>query len=205
MWAKYSGAVRYEQEHHRDYLNHTPLAPSSDIRYAGLEMFIWLSDVPEELGPTHLVPHANNRRSSRTSPCPTPAMKVRHFTEHEASGAGPAGTVVLYSTDTFPSSDRTDLRGCRPLQYSCELPPCSEHLDLSPFLGRPVVPPGLAAFRYNKRPCANCSSFLAFRHLGTHIGPKRLRQASQPATRGSISHPGRRRHPADWRTGSPAI
>ena len=56
LWAKYSGAATYEQEHHRDYLNHTPLAPSSDIRWRGLEMFIWLSDVTEERGPTHLVP-----------------------------------------------------------------------------------------------------------------------------------------------------
>jgi hypothetical protein len=56
LWAKYAGAVRYEQEHHRDFLNHTPLVPSSDIRWRGLELFIWLSDVTEDLGPTHLVP-----------------------------------------------------------------------------------------------------------------------------------------------------
>ena len=100
LWAKYSGATTYEQEHHRDYLNHTPLAPSTDIRWRGLEMFIWLSDVTEELGPTHLVPlsvteglpalpHVQ-RRSER------PALY-----EHELSGAGPAGTIVVYSTDTF--------------------------------------------------------------------------------------------------------
>src|SRR5262245_8366889 len=29
LWAKYSGAANYEQEHHRDYLNHTPLVPST--------------------------------------------------------------------------------------------------------------------------------------------------------------------------------
>jgi hypothetical protein len=27
LWAKYSGAASYEQEHHRDYPNHTPLVP----------------------------------------------------------------------------------------------------------------------------------------------------------------------------------
>ena len=113
LWAKYSGATTYEQEHHRDYLNHTPLAPSIDIRWRGLEMFIWLSDVTEELGPTHLVPLSGTsglpalphvqRRSDR------PALY-----EQEASGAGPAGTIVVYSTDTFhrateltaPGSDR---------------------------------------------------------------------------------------------------
>jgi hypothetical protein len=57
LWAKYSGAASYEQEHHRDYLNHTPLVPATgDVRWRGLEMFIWLSDVPEDHGPTHLVP-----------------------------------------------------------------------------------------------------------------------------------------------------
>jgi hypothetical protein len=36
LWAKYSGAANYEQEHHRDYLNHTPLVPSaSDLRWRG--------------------------------------------------------------------------------------------------------------------------------------------------------------------------
>lgn len=100
LWAKYSGAVRYEQEHHRDYLNHTPLAPSSDIRWRGLEMFIWLTDVTEDLGPTHLVP------LSMTESIPAlPHVQERSerpaLYEHEASGAGPAGTVVLYSTDTF--------------------------------------------------------------------------------------------------------
>ncbi len=100
LWAKYSGAVRYEQEHHRDYLNHTPLAPSSDTRWRGLEMFIWLTDVSEDLGPTHLVP------LSLTKGIPAlPHVQVSSdrptLYEHEESGAGPAGTVVAYSTDTF--------------------------------------------------------------------------------------------------------
>ena len=100
LWAKYSGAANYEQEHHHDYLNHTPLAPSSDIRWRGLEMFIWLGDVTEDRGPTHLVPLAASEglpvlphvRTRRESPA---------LYEQEISGAGPAGTVVAYSTDTF--------------------------------------------------------------------------------------------------------
>jgi hypothetical protein len=35
LWAKYSGAASYEQEHHRDYLNHTPLVPAADDVRAG--------------------------------------------------------------------------------------------------------------------------------------------------------------------------
>ena len=100
LWAKYTGAVTYEQEHHRDYLNHTPLAPSTDIRWRGLEVFIWLSDVPEELGPTHLVP------LPQTNGFPALPHSYRReerpdLYEKEISGAGTAGTVVAYSTDTF--------------------------------------------------------------------------------------------------------
>ncbi len=100
LWAKYTGAASYEQEHHRDYLNHTPLAPSSDIRWRGLEMFIWLSDVTEELGPTRIVP------LPETEGLPAlPHVYMRNerveLYEHEVSAAGPAGTVVAYSTDTF--------------------------------------------------------------------------------------------------------
>jgi hypothetical protein len=116
LWAKYSGATTYEQEHHRDYVNHTPLAPSSDIRWRGLELFIWLSDVTEELGPTHLVP------VSVTEGLPAlPHVQRRNdrpaLYEQELSGAGPPGTVVVYSTDTFhrateltaPGADRLSI------------------------------------------------------------------------------------------------
>src|ERR1700676_2301516 len=47
VWAKFSGAFDYEQEHHRDFLNRT--------RLHNVEMFIYLHDVGEDLGPTHLV------------------------------------------------------------------------------------------------------------------------------------------------------
>jgi hypothetical protein len=115
LWAKYSDAVRYEQEHHRDYLNHTPLAPSSDIRWRGLEMFIWLTDVAEDLGPTHLVP------LSVTEGLPAlPHVQGRSerpaLYEREVSGAGPAGTVVVYSTDTFHRA--TELIAPRAARFS---------------------------------------------------------------------------------------
>jgi hypothetical protein len=100
LWAKYTGAASYEQEHHRDYLNHTPLAPSGDIRWHGLELIIWLCDVPEELGPTCVVPR------SVTSGLPAlPHGYLRserpELYDAEISGAGGLGTVVAYSTETF--------------------------------------------------------------------------------------------------------
>lgn len=100
LWAKYTGAATYEQEHHRDFLNHTPLVPSSDIRWRGVEMFIWLVDVPQALGPTRIVPLSV---SGEMPPIPhTYSRSERpHFYESEVSSAGVVGTVLAYSTETF--------------------------------------------------------------------------------------------------------
>ena len=100
LWAKYTGAAPYAQEHHRDYLNHTPLVPTSDARWRGLELFIWLHDVPEELGPTHVVPIGV---TSGLPALPHGYLEDERpeLYEAEVSGAGVAGTVLAYSTDTF--------------------------------------------------------------------------------------------------------
>jgi len=58
-WAKYTGATPYDQDLHRNYLNQTVLVPSTADRYQQLEMFVFLVDVPEELGPPHLVPRTH--------------------------------------------------------------------------------------------------------------------------------------------------
>jgi Phytanoyl-CoA dioxygenase (PhyH) len=119
LWAKYSGAAGYEQEHHRDYLNHTPLVPAAaDPRWRGLEMFIWLSDVTEDHGPTHVVP----------LPVTAGAPALPHgylrserpsWYERERSGAGPAGTVVAYSTDTFHRG--TEITAPRSARFSAHV------------------------------------------------------------------------------------
>jgi hypothetical protein len=113
-WAKYTGAVDYDQELHRDYLAHTVLVPSDDPRYRQLEMFVYLVDVPEELGPPHLVP------STATTDVPVKpnwfpradwtagggdlaefvASGQPHLYEREVSAAGPAGTVVCFEAGT---------------------------------------------------------------------------------------------------------
>src|SRR3954447_17296886 len=54
-WAKYTGACDYDQALHRDYLNHTVLVPSTTPGCQQVEMFVFLNDVPEDLGPPHLV------------------------------------------------------------------------------------------------------------------------------------------------------
>src|SRR5271169_1716346 len=56
LWAKYAGAINYDQPHHRDFGNHTLVVPSLDGRHAQMTTFILLSDVTELDGPTKLVP-----------------------------------------------------------------------------------------------------------------------------------------------------
>jgi hypothetical protein len=54
-WAKYTGAAAYDQALHRDYLNHTLMFPADDPRFRQLELFVYLVDVPAELGPPSML------------------------------------------------------------------------------------------------------------------------------------------------------
>jgi hypothetical protein len=110
-WAKYAGASDYDQDLHRDYPGHTLLVPSTAPGFRQLEMFVYLADVPEELGPAHLV----SRRHTADLPA-VPARYLRpglesksrfqdgsgspHLYEAEVSAAGTAGTVVAFEIGT---------------------------------------------------------------------------------------------------------
>lgn len=115
-WAKYTGAVDYDQEHHRDYLDHTLVVPSQDRRYQQVEMFVYLTDVPVDLGPPSFVPRCYTQELPaipnwfpRIDNAPAdetpPSWRSQHghpdLYEREVSGAGPAGTVVAYTNDTL--------------------------------------------------------------------------------------------------------
>lgn len=98
-WAKFTGAADYDQEHHRDYLNHTILVPSDDRPFHQVEMFLYLSDVSDDLGPTHF---ASKQRTRDLAVIPNWHARADRpeLYEAEVSGAGPAGTVVAYSINT---------------------------------------------------------------------------------------------------------
>src|SRR5262249_55825394 len=108
-WAKYTGAADYDQMLHRDYLNHTLMVPADDPWFRQLEMFVYLVDVPEELGPPAML--------SRTRTMGLPAKPNWYPREGAADAeggwvetaaspglydaevrtAGPAGTVVAWA------------------------------------------------------------------------------------------------------------
>jgi hypothetical protein len=129
-WAKYTGACDYDQDLHRDYLNHTILVPSTTPGCQQVEMFVFLNDVPDELGPPRLVP----RRHTVNLPA-VPNWLLRpgqdsdsRFNDDsgspelyaaEVSGAGPAGTVIAFEPGTFHRG--TQLSAPRGARYSMHL------------------------------------------------------------------------------------
>jgi hypothetical protein len=110
-WAKYTGACDYDQALHRDYLNHTLVVPTADPAFRQLELFVYLVDVPDELGPPHLVSQEYTRQLPAVPNfLPRSGAAEDRFVatdpdcelyQREVSGAGPAGTVVAFQTGTF--------------------------------------------------------------------------------------------------------
>ncbi len=112
-WAKYTGAADYEQDLHRDYGDHTLVVPAGDSALGAVEMFIYVHDVPETHGPTHVVSQL------LTASLPPSLQQITkdaypQVYRHEVSAAGPAGTVLAYRTDTFHrGTSMTAVRGAR--------------------------------------------------------------------------------------------
>ena len=111
---------------HRDYLNHTLMVPTDDPRFWQLEMFVYLVDVPGELGPPGML--------SRTRTTGLPAKPNWYPREGganaeggwletagspdlydaEVRAAGPTGTVVAWAPGTFHRGTALTLpRGAR--------------------------------------------------------------------------------------------
>lgn len=133
-WAKYTGAVNYDQHLHRDYLSQTLVVPSSDDRFQQVEMFLYLNNVPPELGPPSFVsrrftrgrpaipnwlPREDAVGLDQAHPSWVSQQGVPDLYELETSGAGPPGTVVAYANDTFHRG--TALRVHRGARYTLHL------------------------------------------------------------------------------------
>lgn len=112
-WAKYEGAADYDQDLHRDYLNHTMLAPSSAPAFRQVELFVFLSEVTVELGAPRMVPRsavtdglpAKPNFFPRIDPSDTDEGFVSStgrpdLYEMEVAATGPPGTVVAFQPQT---------------------------------------------------------------------------------------------------------
>jgi ectoine hydroxylase-related dioxygenase (phytanoyl-CoA dioxygenase family) len=97
LWAKYAGAINYDQPHHRDFGNHTLVVPRKDRSHTQMTTFILFSDVTGDDGPTKFVP------LSETRDVPI-HPRERPFGDHfdkEISAEAPAGSLLIYKTDVL--------------------------------------------------------------------------------------------------------
>lgn len=95
LWAKYAGAVNYEQPLHRDYGSHSLVVPRPERRYQQLTTFIFLSDVTAVDGPTRIVPYADGK----DVPFTPLYLEFGALADVEVTATGPAGSLLIYRTD----------------------------------------------------------------------------------------------------------
>jgi ectoine hydroxylase-related dioxygenase (phytanoyl-CoA dioxygenase family) len=97
LWAKYAGAVDYDQALHRDFGNHTLVVPRADRVHTQMTTFILLSDVTEADGPTKMLP----LEKSRDIPLIPRALPMGEMKDQEVAITGPAGSLMIYKTDVL--------------------------------------------------------------------------------------------------------
>ncbi len=124
-WAKFTGACDYEQEHHRDFLNHTVVVPSDDPLSRNAEMFVFLHDTNEELGPTHVVSTALTDGLSLLPHCATRRDHPDLYAA-ETSAAGPAGTVLAYRGETLHRATNLTMGGGARYTLHCSFRPARD-------------------------------------------------------------------------------
>jgi hypothetical protein len=95
LWAKYAGAVNYDQPLHRDYGSHSLVVPRPEPRYQQLTTFIFLSDVTEADGPTRLVPYEDGK----DVPYTPLYLPFGSLADVEVPAVGAAGSLLVYRTD----------------------------------------------------------------------------------------------------------
>src|SRR5581483_574184 len=95
LWAKYAGAVNYDQPLHSDFGSHSLVVPRPEARYQQLTTFIYLSDVTATDGPTRLVPFDAGKHVPYT-PLYVPFGELADV---EVPAIGAAGSLLLYRTD----------------------------------------------------------------------------------------------------------
>lgn len=95
LWAKYAGAIDYDQPHHRDYDGHTLVVPKRDDTFVQMTTFILLSDVTELDSPTKVVA----LDQTRDTPLTPVRLAAGAFKGEEVSITGPAGSIFIYRTD----------------------------------------------------------------------------------------------------------
>ena len=110
LWAKYAGAIDYDQRHHRDFVNHNLVVPKRSNPATQMQSWILLSDVGEDDGPTKIVPLP---AAERIPYWPTDGdhditnfLPSDTFVDEEVAVTGPAGTLFSFRTDMVHRGSR---------------------------------------------------------------------------------------------------
>ena len=85
----------YDQPLHRDYGSHSLVVPRLEAALSAADDLIFLSDVTEEDGPTHIVPYEDGKDVPYT-PLYLPSGTLA---DREVGCVGPAGSLLVYRTD----------------------------------------------------------------------------------------------------------
>lgn len=111
LQAKFAGAADYEQPLHYDYPNHTLVVPDQDRVHGAIGLFLYLSDVTTDLGPTYFVPKSKAPpvnpavthflRDPKTTHSRKDFANAPELYEAEVPALGPLGSILVYHTDTL--------------------------------------------------------------------------------------------------------
>jgi hypothetical protein len=112
LWAKYAGAVDYDQPLHRDFGSHSLVVPRDDGRYRQLTTFIFLSDVTEDDGPTRILPYD----VGKDVPYTPLFIEFGAFADQEVAATCPAGSLLAYRTDILHRG--SDFKGAGRARFS---------------------------------------------------------------------------------------
>lgn len=103
-WAKFTGDADYEQPFHCDFSNHTLTVPADDHAEGTINFVIYFTEVSDDLGAIHYVPHrlsdplTGQDRASFIADQPELQETLKQV---ELSGAGPIGSVFAYGIDVY--------------------------------------------------------------------------------------------------------
>jgi ectoine hydroxylase-related dioxygenase (phytanoyl-CoA dioxygenase family) len=100
IWAKYAGTASFEQTMHLDYEGNTLVVPRDDGDYRQVNMILYYTDVPVELGPTFVVSQEKTRGQGLWPPF-RPRKKYPALYRDERPVLAEAGDLLIFSMRTF--------------------------------------------------------------------------------------------------------
>jgi hypothetical protein len=113
IWAKYAGTGDFEQGLHLDYQGNTLVVPRDDGAYRQVNMILYYTDVPADLGPTYVVSQEHTR-DLPLWPTHRTLKKSPELYRHERPVLAAAGDLLIFGMRTWHrASDITADAGAR--------------------------------------------------------------------------------------------